>query len=79
MATYYLDASTFHAEDITTETLAIALRRTVDGVRAIAELHLRHRDARFTPGPTCSWCSLRDDCEGGRQWRDARAEAGIDV
>jgi len=67
VATYYLDSATFHAEDVTPATLEIAAGRVVDGVGKIARLLDPSGPAAITPGPTCRWCRLRDDCDGPAQ------------
>jgi hypothetical protein len=64
VASYYLDSATFHHEDVTPALLEIAAGRTVDGVRKIARLLDQDGPAAITPGPTCRWCRLRDDCDG---------------
>jgi hypothetical protein len=64
VATYYLDSATFHHEEVTPATLEIAAGRTVDGVRKIARLLDLDVPAAITPGATCRWCRLRDDCDG---------------
>lgn len=69
VASYYLDGATFTCEDITVEILETAVRRTIDGVIAIARLE--DDDAAqgpaISPGPTCAWCSIRDSCPGPAQ------------
>lgn len=62
IATYYLDSARFWAEDVTTETLDAAVRRTIAGARALAALRAGAREATLTPGPACSWCSARQTC-----------------
>ncbi|MEY2568452.1 MAG: hypothetical protein QOE35_2981 [Actinomycetota bacterium] len=74
VATYYLDAGSWRHEDVTIDTLEIALRRTVDGATKIAELQLHEREATFTPGPVCRWCSLRTTCEGPASLVDSDGE-----
>ena len=64
VATYYLDSATFAVEDVTPAILEIAARRTVDGVRKMARLLDEANDAAISPGRTCRWCRLRDDCDG---------------
>jgi hypothetical protein len=64
VASYYLDTATWHAEDVSTDILAITVRRVADGARKMAELKLNEREATFTPGPACRWCSVRTTCEG---------------
>ncbi len=71
VASYYLDSATFHAEDVTTATLAIAVHRTVDGIGKLAEL-AGGRPPGITPCPACRWCRLAATCDGPRQWREAR-------
>jgi hypothetical protein len=67
VATYYLDSATFHQEDVTPATLEIAAGRTVDGVGKIVRLLDLAGPAAITPGRTCRWCRLRDDCDGPAQ------------
>ena len=68
VASYYLDTATFHVEDVTVDTLALAARRAVDGARKLLEL--RHgRTPEIAPGPQCSWCRLADSCEGALSLR----------
>ena len=69
VASYYLDTATFHVEDVTVDTLALAARRTVDGVRKVVGLR-RGRAPGVTPGPQCSWCRLADTCEAALALRD---------
>ncbi len=68
VATYYLEAATFVAEDVTVETLEIAARRTVDGARKMAELRGGLRPPTVTPCPRCRYCRIRDGCEGAAAW-----------
>jgi hypothetical protein len=64
VASYYLDTATWHAEDISAEVLALTVRRVADGAVKMAELRLSEREAAFSPGPACRWCSVRTTCEG---------------
>jgi hypothetical protein len=64
VASYYLDTATWHAEDIDADILAMTVRRVTDGAVKMAELKLAEREATFTPGPACRWCSVRTVCEG---------------
>lgn len=73
VASYYLDTATFHHEDVTVDTLAIAMRRTVDGVAKLVEL-AGGREPDITPGPQCGWCRLAPRCQGPEQWRRSRGE-----
>jgi hypothetical protein len=70
VATYYLDSATYHHEEVTPATLEIAAGRTVDGVRKIARLLDLTEPAAITPGRTCRWCRLRDECDGPGQLVD---------
>ena len=71
VASYYLDTATFHYEDVSADTLAIAVRRTLDGVRKLLELRAG-RAPTVTAGPACSWCRMASSCDGARQWREAQ-------
>ena len=64
VASYYLDTATWHAEDIDADVLALTVRRVADGAVKMAELRLNEREATFTPGAACRWCSVRTTCEG---------------
>ncbi len=68
VASYYLDTATFHAEDVTVDTLALAARRAIDGARKLLELR-RGRAPEISPGPQCSWCRLAATCEGALSLR----------
>ncbi len=78
VASYYLDTATFHAEDVTVDTLDVAVRRTVDGAVKMARLLERAIAAAISPGPTCTWCMLRHDCEGSAAYQASRADADPD-
>jgi hypothetical protein len=67
VASYYLDAGMFRAEDVTLETLEVACRRTVDAVHLIHEIQAG-REPKLTPNPSCTWCGARRDCEPGQAW-----------
>jgi len=73
VASYYLDSASFAVEDVTVETLEIAVRRTVDGVRKIVELAGGTRPPVVTPCPRCRYCRIRDTCEGARAWEEAQS------
>jgi len=79
VASYYLDAGNWHHEDVTEELLGITVRRVVDGVAKLAALRLNERQATFTPGPACTYCSLRNECEGAGRWAEQQEERGIDA
>lgn len=71
VASYYLDSATFTAEDVTVELLETAVRRTIDGVTAMARLGRQPPadivEPTISPGPTCTWCSLNSTCAGPAQ------------
>ena len=68
VATFYLDAARWESENVTEDTLEIALRRTVDGARKLAELLLGECVAAIKPGPGCAHCVAREGCEGPERW-----------
>lgn len=70
VASYYLDSASFAAEDVTIETLEIAVRRTEDGARKMAELQAGTRAPVVTPCPRCRYCRIRASCDGAREWED---------
>jgi hypothetical protein len=74
VASYYLDSASFSAEEVTADTLEIALRRTLDGARKIVELRTAARPPTLTPGPRCRYCRVRTTCDGARAW-DGRLHA----
>jgi hypothetical protein len=78
VASYYLDTATFHFEDVTVEMLAVAVRRTIDGATKMARLLDRSTSAAISPGPTCTWCTLRHRCEGPAAYQASRADADAD-
>lgn len=72
VASYYLDSASFAAEDVTAETLEIAVRRTLDGVRKMVEVRAGQRPAVVTPCPRCRYCRIRAECDGARAWEAGR-------
>ncbi len=68
VAAYYLDAGTFSVEDVTEDTLASAVRRTVDGARKIIELRAGRRTPDLTPGGWCRGCPARGECDPGMKY-----------
>jgi PD-(D/E)XK nuclease superfamily len=65
---HYPDSGRADVEIVTADVLESALRRTVAGVRRLAELEYRDATPRRVPGPPCRWCPISDDCEPGRTW-----------
>lgn len=70
LATFYLDASAAHAEDVGESLLRSAARRTLDGINAIIELELEGRPPVRRPGVTCRWCPLIAGCAPGQAHLD---------
>ena len=71
LATYYLESAALDVEEVDENLLAVALRRTVDGIRRYAELHGHlgpPAEPLKRPGPPCRWCALRDDCAEGQEY-----------
>jgi hypothetical protein len=66
LASFSLDSGTAVVEDVTTGLLRSSLRRTLDAVERIIELRVEGREPTRTPGVTCRWCVLRDDCAPGK-------------
>lgn len=77
VASWYLDAGHWHAEDVDEDVLFAAARRIVDGVTKLVELQVDRRPPRVTPGPTCGYCLLRAECSGALVWAEQRAEVGL--
>ena len=75
VASYYLDSASFHAEDVSPDTLEIALRRTLDGIRKVVDLKSRSRPATVTPCARCRFCPVRHTCEGAQEWESRRQVA----
>jgi RecB family exonuclease len=68
LATHYLDSGRLDVEDVTLDVLQAAAARTVDGVRAMAELADPIRPLAKKPGPPCGWCPVAEDCAEGQAW-----------
>jgi hypothetical protein len=61
-ANLYLSAGRTEHEDFSEGALHAAARRLVDGTRKIAALHAGAQPS-LSPGPTCTFCPARHDCE----------------
>jgi hypothetical protein len=79
VASYYLESARWQAEDITEDVLVVAANRVIDGVVKLADLRLGVRAAATTPGPSCTYCRLRDDCPGAQEWVEQRERIYGDV
>lgn len=79
VASYYLESARWQAEDITEDVLVVAAHRVIDGVTKLADLRLGLRAPTTTPGPSCTYCRLRDGCPGAQEWTELREAAYGDV
>jgi hypothetical protein len=71
VVSYYLDAASFHLEEVTEGMLEAAARRVVAGAAKLLELHRKVREPTRTGGPGCSWCPLFDGCAVGQRAKAA--------
>ena len=76
VASYYLDSAGYVAEDVTEDTLQIALHRTEAGVAKMIELRTKQREAAVTPCPRCRYCRVRATCDGARRWESRDQDDG---
>ena len=74
LATYYLDAAEAQAEDVSERLLRSAMRRTLDGINAMVELHAEGRPPLRRGGVTCRWCPLASSCDEGQRFLDGGAD-----
>jgi PD-(D/E)XK nuclease superfamily len=65
LATYELDSASLVVEDVKEATLYAALRRTIEGAVAIAELRAGRQPTKRV-GPACRWCPLLAECAEGQ-------------
>ena len=72
LATSYLEAGDLAVEEVDDDVLEAALRRTVQGARAVLEVRLGLRSPAVTPNPACRWCPARSGCDGATKWEEAR-------
>ena len=68
IGSFYVAEGRIEHEPVTTDVLASALRRTVDGITRYVELASGARTPRRAPGPPCRWCPISGDCEPGQEW-----------
>lgn len=74
VASYYLESSRWQAEDVTEDVLVVAANRVIDGVVKLADLRLGLRAPAVTPGPSCTYCRLRESCPGAQEWVELREQ-----
>lgn len=70
----YLDSGRLQVEEVTEDSLATAVERTVRGAEAIVALTRGEREPVLRPGPPCRWCSVLHECATGTAWIEERAE-----
>ncbi len=70
LAVHSLDSGSLLVVDVDLDVLQAAARRTIAGVRTLAELHLGLRSPQVTANPACRWCSARGGCEGAVRWAE---------
>src|SRR5881392_1925903 len=61
VASFFLEAGTWQAEDVTEDTLFHAADRVIDAARSAASMR-SGRDPGLTPGPWCGWCPRVQVC-----------------
>ena len=79
LATFSLDSGTAVVEEVTAGHLRSALRRTLDAIERMVELRVEGREPRRTPGVSCRWCPLLDDCEPGQASRSGSTDGDADL
>jgi hypothetical protein len=80
LASFYLDAGQPLVEDVSEGLLRAALRRTLDGINVLIELQVEGRPPRRSPGPSCRWCPLADECAEGQAYlRGDDPDADVDL
>ncbi|MFM7819397.1 MAG: PD-(D/E)XK nuclease family protein, partial [Actinomycetota bacterium] len=68
LATYSLESARADVEEVSEGVLQAAVRRVVDGAKAIYELTREEREPKLNPGAQCRWCPLGATCETGQQF-----------
>ena len=75
LAVHSLDTGALVVVDVDLDVLQAAARRTIAGVRKLAELHLGLRSPQVTACPACRWCSARAGCPGAVRWAEGDGSA----
>ena len=78
LATYSLETARAETEDVTEGVLHAALRKTIDGIRQIAEVQLKDREPNLRPCTACYWCPLADTCDEGSAFIARRNDPDAD-
>lgn len=68
IGSFYVAEGRIEHETVTTDVLASALRRTVDGIGRLITLRAGEHEPRRHPGPACRWCPISADCAPGQEW-----------
>ena len=68
VASYYLDKASFVPENITEELLDSTVMRIIKGVERLIALIYKKEPPGLSPGPSCRWCSLLNDCKTGQEY-----------
>ena len=76
LVSYYLEQGTPHTELVTEELLWSSARRTAEAVGRIVELNTGDVTADRTPGGSCTFCPLREECEPGKAYLLERSQTG---
>ncbi|MBJ7361275.1 MAG: PD-(D/E)XK nuclease family protein [Ilumatobacteraceae bacterium] len=75
VASYYLDSTDVHQEDISETILRSASRRLQDGLVRAIELKLGGAEPVLRPAALCRWCAISADCPTGLEYLAQRNEA----
>ncbi len=79
LASFSLDAGAAVVEDVNEPLLRSALARTIDAMTRMVELHGEGREPTRSPGPSCRWCPLTDDCAPGRTYLMGESDGDPDA
>lgn len=74
VASYYAPDGTWRAEEVDTDVLEAAARRTSDAILRMAEIVASGRPPGLSPGPPCRWCVLRETCPGAAEYEERQIE-----
>ncbi|NDC26701.1 MAG: hypothetical protein EBZ54_02675, partial [Actinobacteria bacterium] len=78
LATYSLETARADVEPVTEGVLQAAARKTVDGIRQMAEVQLKLREPNLRPCTACYWCPLAETCEEGIAFIARRSDPDAD-
>lgn len=66
VATFYVDSGRMELEEVSSNTIEAAVRRTVDGTAMMAAILAEHHEPEETPSGSCRFCCRLDTCETGK-------------